>query len=95
MRSAGMSLYRMPPLIFSFVFYCLEYFCSRFAPVPLPVRYSRSAAYMYTYMLVPKCALANWDPSLRTGIYLSQFGNWDHRHNLSLQTGIDREIMNI
>ena len=25
----------------------------------------------------------------RTGIYLSQFGNWDPRHNLSLQTGIE------
>ena len=35
------------------------------------------------------------DLSLRTRIYLSQFGNWDHRHNLSLQTGINREIMNI
>ena len=34
-------------------------------------------------------------PSLETGIYSSQFGNWDHRHNLSLQTGIDREMMNI
>ena len=32
------------------------------------------------YMLVPKCALsqfANWDPSLRTRIYLSQFAHWD------------------
>ena len=34
-----------------------------------------------------------WDPSLLIGIYLSQFGNWDPRHNLSLQTGIEYRYM--
>ena len=42
------------------------------------------------------CALpqfANWDLSLRTETYFSQFGNSLPGQNLSLQTDIDLEIM--
>ena len=44
----------------------------------LDTNLSNNLGEQHIYMLVPKCALsqfANWDPSLRTEIHLSQFAH--------------------